>query len=303
MKRLSWRAVDGERYRTDPTISPYAWLYRIVLDTLIEAWRRESRSVRDHRRDLPWPAESSVQLALHLVDPATGPSTALARDELLERVKRTVEDLGENDHEILWMRHYDQLSFKEAAAVLGISENAATVRYARALKRLRDKWLQTASEIRTNERIESRRPEDADEVLVRFLAELEHAAEPEQVIGAFCARYPDRACELRDMVELRHILDRSATDVDPDIPARLGDFRIVRQIDHGGMGVVCEAIQEPLDRRVVVKIIRHGRTSPESRERFLREQRVLAKLHQTHIVPVFAAGEEGLHPVLCHALY
>ncbi len=134
------------RYRTDPTISPYAWLYRIVLDTLIEAWRRESRLVRDHRRDVPWPAESSVQLAFHLMDPATGPSTALARDELLERVRRTVENLSENDHEILWMRHYDQLSFKEAAAVLGIRENAATVRYARALKRLRDKWLQTASE-------------------------------------------------------------------------------------------------------------------------------------------------------------
>ncbi len=140
----------------------------------------------------------------------------------------------------------------------------------------------------------SPRPEDADEVLVHFLAELEHAAEPEQVVAAFCAGYPDRARELRELVELRHILDRSAADVDPEIPARLGDFRIVRQIDHGGMGAVCEAIQEPLDRRVVVKIIRHGRTSPESRERFLREQRVLAKLHQTHIVPVFAAGEEGL---------
>jgi RNA polymerase sigma-70 factor (ECF subfamily) len=117
-----------------------------VLDTLIEAWRRESRAMRDHRRELPWPAESSVQLALHLVDPATTPSAAMAREELLERVKRTVQELGDCDHEILWMRHYDQLSFKEAAAVLGISENAATVRYARALKRLRDRWLQTASE-------------------------------------------------------------------------------------------------------------------------------------------------------------
>jgi RNA polymerase sigma-70 factor (ECF subfamily) len=131
------------RYRTDPTVSPYAWLYRIVLDCLIETWRRESRGIRDHRRDLPWPAHSSVQLALHLVDSITGPSSALAREEQLQRIKEMVEDLGESDHEILWMRHYDQLSFREAAAVLKISENAATVRYARALRRLRDKWLQT----------------------------------------------------------------------------------------------------------------------------------------------------------------
>ena len=131
------------RYRSEPTISPYAWIYRIVLDCLIETWRRESRGIRDHRRDLPWPAQSSVQLALHLVDSATGPGTAVARDEIRERVKRMVEDLGENDHEILWMRHYDRLSFREAATILGISENAATVRYARAIRRLKDMWLQT----------------------------------------------------------------------------------------------------------------------------------------------------------------
>jgi RNA polymerase sigma-70 factor (ECF subfamily) len=77
------------------------------------------------------------------MDSGTSPSSALAREELQERVKWMVENLGENDHEILWMRHYDQLSFSEAATVLGISENAATVRYARAVRRLRDKWLQT----------------------------------------------------------------------------------------------------------------------------------------------------------------
>jgi serine/threonine protein kinase/WD40 repeat protein len=136
-------------------------------------------------------------------------------------------------------------------------------------------------------------PEDADEVLVHFLAELEHAAEPDQVVAAYCAGYPNRARELREMVELRHILDKSVADIDPCLPVRLGDFRIIRQIDHGGMGIVCEAIQEPFDRRVVVKMIRQGRTIFESRERFLREQRVLAELHQTHIVPVFAAGEEA----------
>ena len=134
---------------------------------------------------------------------------------------------------------------------------------------------------------------DSDEVLAQLLAELEFAAQPEQVLESYCDRYPDRALEFRKTVELGHILDQSTADIDALLPVRLGDFRNLRQIDQGGMGIVCEAIQEPFDRRVVVKIIRHGRTLAESRERFLREQRVLANLHQTHIVPVFAAGDEG----------
>src|SRR5207302_7314608 len=44
-------------------------------------------------------------------------------------------------------------------------------------------------------------------------------------------------------------------------------------------------------RRVALKVIRRGKVSPEMRDRFMREQNVLAKLHQTNIVPVFAAGE------------
>ena len=135
--------------------------------------------------------------------------------------------------------------------------------------------------------------EGVDQVLVRFLTELEGATDCEQVLELFSAQYPHRVAEFREMLELGRILDRSAEGVDESLPKRLGDFRIIRKIDSGGMGIVCEAIQDPLDRRVVVKIIRRGRTSPESRERFLREQRVLASMHQTHIVPVFAAGEEG----------
>ena len=106
-------------FRRQDSLTPYAWLYRIVLDCLIEAYRRESRTIRDHRRDLPWPEYSSVQLAWNLVDSATGPKTALAREELQQHVNRIVEGLGQNDQEILWMRHYDQLSFREAARGFG----------------------------------------------------------------------------------------------------------------------------------------------------------------------------------------
>jgi RNA polymerase sigma-70 factor (ECF subfamily) len=56
-------------------------------------------------------------------------------------MRQTLDLLKADDREILWMRHYDDLSFKEAAAVLQVTENAATVRYVRALRRLKDLWL------------------------------------------------------------------------------------------------------------------------------------------------------------------
>ena len=76
---------------------------------------------------------------------------------------------------------------------------------------------------------------------------------------------------------------------------RLGDFRIVRQIAQGGMGAIYEAVQEPFQRRVAVKTIRGDRRhlSAGARDRFLREQAVLARLHHTHIVPIHAGGKDG----------
>jgi RNA polymerase sigma-70 factor (ECF subfamily) len=126
--------------------STYAWLYRIVRDCLIEAWRRETRECRDGRKDMPLPEQSSLQLGLGLVSPATDPQRAAERDEEREilrlRMRQVLDVLREADREILWMRHYDNLTFPEAAAVLEITENAATVRYVRALKRLKDLWQQ-----------------------------------------------------------------------------------------------------------------------------------------------------------------
>jgi len=74
----------------------------------------------------------------------TSPSKAAAREELRRLVRQVMEQLPPRDQEVLTMRHFDQLSFQEAAAVLGVTENAATVRCARALRRFKDLWLQLA---------------------------------------------------------------------------------------------------------------------------------------------------------------
>jgi eukaryotic-like serine/threonine-protein kinase len=75
---------------------------------------------------------------------------------------------------------------------------------------------------------------------------------------------------------------------------RLGDYRILREIGRGGMGVVYEAVQESLGRRVALKILPlHGRIDPVQMERFQLESRSAARLHHTGIVPVHGVGEHG----------
>lgn len=123
----------------------YAWLYRITLDTLIERYRFNARDKRDMRRDLAWSQAGSSQLC-GLMKQGTAPDKAMLRRELQEEVRRVVGMLKESEREVLWMRHEDQLSFPQIGLVLDISENAATLRYTRALRRLRELWQETHSE-------------------------------------------------------------------------------------------------------------------------------------------------------------
>jgi tetratricopeptide (TPR) repeat protein len=78
---------------------------------------------------------------------------------------------------------------------------------------------------------------------------------------------------------------------------RLGDFELLRELGRGGMGIVYEARQLSLDRRVALKVLPPalGLTG-QATQRFEREARAAAKLHHTNIVPVYAIGEEeGSH--------
>lgn len=78
---------------------------------------------------------------------------------------------------------------------------------------------------------------------------------------------------------------------------RIGEYRIVREIGRGGMGVVYEAQQESLGRRVALKVMSESfLSSPNALDRFRREAQAAARLHHTNIVPVFDIGEDrGRH--------
>src|SRR5437764_161055 len=87
----------------------------------------------------------------------------------------------------------------------------------------------------------------------------------------------------------------SATDTVPVEP--LGDFRIVREIGRGGMGIVYEAVQLSLGRRVALKVLPFATAlDAKQLQRFKNEAQAAAQLHHTNIVPVYAVGcERGVH--------
>ncbi|MBN1420946.1 MAG: serine/threonine protein kinase [Planctomycetes bacterium] len=126
-------------------------------------------------------------------------------------------------------------------------------------------------------------------------------------IDAYVDAHPELAAEIRELFPT--ILDvermKARRELASDGPVRgggpplerIGDFRIVREIGRGGMGIVYEAEQESLLRRVAVKVLpRHALLEEKQIRRFEREARTAGMLHHTNIVPVFGVGEqEGLH--------
>ncbi len=79
--------------------------------------------------------------------------------------------------------------------------------------------------------------------------------------------------------------------------SRIGEFEIVREIGRGGMGIVYEAVQPTLNRRIAIKVLPHALATDENRlRRFEVEAKAAASVNHPHIVPVYAVGEEsGVH--------
>lgn len=118
-------------------------------------------------------------------------------------------------------------------------------------------------------------------------------------VSDYAAAHPDHAAELKELLpavaqmEMLKRFRAPAAVAPPALPDRLGDFRIVRELGRGGMGIVFEAVQESLGRPVALKVLaRHAQLDPARRERFVREAQAAAKLHHTNIVPVFGVGEQ-----------
>jgi serine/threonine protein kinase len=137
-------------------------------------------------------------------------------------------------------------------------------------------------------------------------------------LSEYADRHPELAEETRRAFPAIALMERlkgggdRAGELGPDgadpghraIPDRLGDYRILREIGRGDMGVVYKAEQEPLGRRVAFKVLQfHSSSDPVLLMRFLREACAAARLHHTNIVPVFDVGQcDGVHYYAYYAM-
>jgi WD40 repeat protein len=125
-------------------------------------------------------------------------------------------------------------------------------------------------------------------------------------VEEFAGRYPEHADELREILPGLLLMEKakspenatadqpSSGPASPTSLRQLGDYRILREIGRGGMGVVYEADQQSLGRRVALKILPFSATQDAKKAaRFRREARSAARLHHTNIVPVFDVGQDG----------
>jgi WD40 repeat protein/serine/threonine protein kinase len=134
-----------------------------------------------------------------------------------------------------------------------------------------------------------------------FLARYRAGKRPS--IEAYAELHPELAEQIRRLMPALVAVEQDLS-IDSDTamrPAgastrerRLGDYRILRELGRGGMGVVYEAEQVSLGRHVALKVlppqIAHDR---KALERFRREAKAAARLHHTNIVPVFEVGQDG----------
>jgi WD40 repeat protein/predicted Ser/Thr protein kinase len=141
------------------------------------------------------------------------------------------------------------------------------------------------------------------QVLDEFTDRLNRGEQPD--LEAYVRKHPQLESVLRQVYSVLQLArsPRDTPSLSPPAtgptspPDHLGDFRLLREVGRGGMGVVYEAVQESLGRHVALKVLPvQAALSPVYLERFQREAQAAARLHHTNIVPVFGVGEhDGVH--------
>jgi eukaryotic-like serine/threonine-protein kinase len=138
-----------------------------------------------------------------------------------------------------------------------------------------------------------------------FLAQWRRDENP--TIQQYVASHPEYAEQIRALFPMMLAMEKLKANKEASTPRpirlhvdrleRLGDYRIIREIGHGGMGIVYEAEQESLRRHVAVKVFpKQALGDSQQLKRFQREAETAGGLHHTNIVPVFGVGEQdGLH--------
>ena len=137
-------AQRAAEYAASPTMPVFLWLRFLTGQRLLMVHRRHlGAKMRDAGQEVSLyrgalPQASSVSLAAQLLGRMTSPSLAAVRAEMQLKLQEALNGMDPIDREVLTLRHFEELSNAETAAVLGLQKAAASNRYIRALKRLKD---------------------------------------------------------------------------------------------------------------------------------------------------------------------
>lgn len=126
-------------YVANPRVDFYVWLRGLARQRLSNMQREHAGAQRRAvGREVPLPVESSAMLLQQLVGMGPTPSHVLAAREMRRHVQRALERLKSDDREVILMRHFEGLTNKQVAQALELSPSGATMRYGRALFRLKE---------------------------------------------------------------------------------------------------------------------------------------------------------------------
>lgn len=133
-------------YLENPVMPFHLWVRQIMTDRLIDAHRRhrvsKKRSVDVEQAPVVAANldHSTIQFGNQITDGELTPAAAAIQNEMQRKFEAAIEEMDDQDQEIIVMRHFENLTNQEVAQVLGLTEPAASMRYLRAMRRLRKEF-------------------------------------------------------------------------------------------------------------------------------------------------------------------
>jgi len=131
-------------YLRNPKVPVFVWLRSMTEQVLVDIHRHHlGAQCRNAGLEVSLDQQdgafvTSVSLAARLAADLTSPSQAAIRDEMLLKLRQAFASMDPIDREVLALRHFEELTNNDVADVLGLQKSAASNRYVRALKRLKE---------------------------------------------------------------------------------------------------------------------------------------------------------------------
>jgi len=289
-----------------------SWLRRILVRSLSNQVKHHRRMARDHQRQesleqLLDRSSSTIQQAL--ATSISSPSEQASRREPAVLLADALNHLPEDYREVFIRCTLEHIPFETIAADMGRSVGAVRMLWGRAVKQLTQMLEEGVSLNGAPVPSGTEDDESLDSELARALETYLGAVEAGRPVDLeqLAAEHPAIAEQIRSCLGVLRLAGRvegkAEADTSCDVgdglaqPALLGDFRLLRPIGRGGMGIVYEAEQVSLQRQVALKVLPFAAALDQQQlQRFKTEAQAAAHLHHTNIVPVFAVGcERGVH--------